>query len=131
MARSRGQGASSSFNSSSLGQDVIDRAIAIGALMGEERNLVGMGLVAASAMNRTDRPGAYLSRSASLGDVFAAPYSGRERLAAVVTGRGLGYSDLPAQYSTTINTPGTRHAYDAFRNGVLASVGYGLPNREF
>lgn len=110
----------------------IDRAMAVGILMGEERNLVGMGIVAASGINRARsfaaRGGGFNSRSARLGDVFAAPFFSEDMVAAVMNER-----NLPAkgrQYSATINKNirgASTFAYEAFEKGVLAELGYPSP----
>lgn len=101
----------------------IDRAVSIGALMGEETNIVGMGLVAASAMNRAERPSAFASKSAALGDVFSAPHKASSMVNAVRGKETLPNTNMARQYSTTLNTVDTKEAYKAFSTGVLAELG--------
>jgi hypothetical protein len=101
----------------------LDRAFGIGALMGEERSIIGMGLVAASLMNRTEVPAAHLAKSASIADVVAAPHRATDMLNSLMGKGALPNTKVDRQYSTTLNTPKTAHAFDAFKTGVMASLG--------
>jgi hypothetical protein len=89
---------------SEYGVSDTDYAMAVGMAMGEALNegIVGMGIVAATALNRSMNPSAYLSRSASIGDVFAAPFSAETMIGATRSGRSL--SGAGRQFSPTFNS---------------------------
>jgi hypothetical protein len=89
---------------SAFGVRDIDYAMSVGMVMGEalDEGLVGMGLVAATALNRAQNPSTYLSRSAALGDVFAAPFSAETMVDATRAERSL--SGKGRQFSPTFNS---------------------------
>jgi len=103
----------------------IDYAMTVGMVMGEAMNegLVGMGLVAATALNRAQNPSAYLSRSAALGDIFSAPFSANTMIDATLDGRSL--SGKGRQFSPTFNSD-IRGASTAghlnFKSGLEAAL---------
>jgi hypothetical protein len=108
---------------SDYGVSDTDWGMAVGMAMGEAMNegLVGMGVIAATGLNRAQNPGAYLSRSAALGDVFAAPH----RASDVVRGRSTPGVDGARQFSPTINSNirGASTAGHAnFRAGLEAAL---------
>ncbi|EIM26647.1 hypothetical protein [Microvirga lotononidis] len=110
---------------SAFGVRDIDYAMSVGMVMGEalDEGLVGMGLVAATALNRAQNPSAYLSRSAALGDVFAAPFSAETMVDATTRGRSL--SGKGRQFSPTFNSniSGASTAGHAnFKAGLEASL---------
>jgi hypothetical protein len=122
-SRSRSRSRSPSIDTGIYSDDAIERALSIGVLMGEESNLVGMALVAASGLNRGARPGAFAAKTANLGDIFSAPHAGRTMAQAVANNRQPKNTNTARQYSTTLNIPQTRDAYKAFRTGMLAELG--------
>jgi hypothetical protein len=122
-SRSRSRSRSPSIDTGVYSDDAIERALSIGVLMGEESNLVGMALVAASGLNRGTRPGAFAAKTANLGDIFSAPHAGRTMAQAVANNRQPKNTKTARQYSTTLNIPQTRDAYKAFRSGMLAELG--------
>jgi hypothetical protein len=89
---------------SAYGVSDTDYAMTVGMVMGEALNegLVGMGLIAATALNRAQNPGAYLARSAALGDIFAAPFSAGTMIDATRQGRSL--PGAGRQFSPTFNS---------------------------
>jgi hypothetical protein len=89
---------------SEYGVSDTDFAMAVGMTMGEamHEGLVGMGIIAATALNRAQNPSAYLSRSAALGDVFAAPFSAGTMIDATRQGRSL--PGAGRQFSPTFNS---------------------------
>src|ERR687893_224171 len=81
-----------------------DYAVAVGMAMGEALNegLVGMGIVAATALNRSMSPGTYMARSAALGDIFSAPFSAETMIDATRQGQSL--PGAGRQFSPTFNS---------------------------
>lgn len=110
---------------SGYGLSDADYAMTVGMVMGEALNegLIGMGLVAATGLNRAQNPGAYLSRSAALGDVFAAPYGADAMIDATRTGRSL--PGAGRQFSPTFNSniPGaSTEGHKNFKAGMEAAM---------
>jgi hypothetical protein len=102
-----------------------DYAMTVGMVMGEamHEGLVGMGIVAATGLNRAQNPSAYLSRSASLGDIFAAPYSAGTMINATREGRSL--PGTGRQFSPTFNSniPGaSTQGHQNFKAGLDAAL---------
>ncbi|MBQ0820735.1 hypothetical protein KBI52_11010 [Microvirga sp. HBU67558] len=103
----------------------LDYAMTVGMVMGEALNegVVGMGIVAATGLNRAQNPSAYLSRSAALGDIFSAPFSAETMLDATRQNRSL--PGAGRQFSPTFNKDikGASTAGHAnFKAGVEASL---------
>ncbi len=110
---------------SAYGVRDIDYAMSIGVVMGEamHEGLVGMGLVAATALNRAQNPGAYLARSAALGDIFAAPHDAVTMARATLEGRSL--SGKGRQFSPTFNSNisgASTAGHQNFKAGLQASL---------
>jgi hypothetical protein len=110
---------------SEYGVSDTDYAMTIGAVMGEamHEGLVGMGVVAAVGLNRAERPGAFKSKSASLGDIFAAPHSADAVIDAVRNGTSL--SNKGRQFSSTINSniPGaSTEGFQNLKTGMEAAL---------
>lgn len=106
----------------------IDRAISIGTIMGEERDLVGMGIVAGTAIARTDNATANYNRTGTMAGSFSAPHTPAAMASMVTGGPALPDTGLARQYSATLDTRDTQHAFDAFEAGVKAELGMGGPN---
>ncbi|WP_262299696.1 hypothetical protein [Microvirga sesbaniae] len=110
---------------SEYGLSDLDYAMTVGMVMGEALNegVVGMGIVAATGLNRSMNPSAYLSRSAALGDIFSAPFSAETMLEATRQNRSL--PGAGRQFSPTFNKDmrGASTAGHAnFKAGVEASL---------
>jgi hypothetical protein len=110
---------------SEYGLSDLDYAMTVGMVMGEALNegVVGMGIVAATGLNRSMNPSAYLSRSAALGDIFSAPFRAETMLDATRQGRSL--PGAGRQFSPTFNKDirGASTAGHAnFKAGVEASL---------
>lgn len=108
-----------------LGLSPADYAMTVGMVMGEAMNegLVGMGIVAATGLNRAQNPSAYLSRSAALGDIFAAPHSAGAMISATRDGRSL--PGAGRQFSPTFNSniPGaSTEGHQNFKAGLQAAL---------
>ncbi|UVF22859.1 hypothetical protein HPT29_028585 (plasmid) [Microvirga terrae] len=110
---------------SEFGVSDIDYAMSVGMTMGEamHEGLVGMGLIAATALNRAQNPSTYLSRSAALGDVFSAPFDAETMVDATLKGRS-----LPAagrQFSPTFNKDirgASPAGFQNFKSGLQAAL---------
>jgi hypothetical protein len=102
-----------------------DYAMAVGMAMGEamHEGLVGMGLVAATALNRAQSPGTYMARSRAMGDVFAAPFSAETMIDATRRGRSL--PSAGRQFSPTFNKDirgASTAGHQNFKTGLEAAL---------
>ncbi len=110
---------------SEYGVSDTDFAMAVGMTMGEamHEGLVGMGLIAATALNRAQNPSAYLARSAALGDIFSAPFSAETMIDATRQGRSL--PGAGRQFSPTFNSNikgASTAGHQNFKAGVEAAL---------
>jgi hypothetical protein len=122
MARSRGGSRSSADPLAGYSDEQISNALSLGVIMGEERNnLGGMALIAAGALNRSQKPGAYYGKSSILGDIFAAPHSFRDMARSILTGQSLpNVKGKSRQYSATL--PKEKDAFAAVKAGLTAAL---------